>query len=278
MRFEVLLDTKLCPRCHRASLDNGVCVFCAPIATPVVEKLHPGWAGYDRVPGQSRREAESREEQLLREHAARLQRDKTPSNTGVWGSFVAALAVGGVVFYLWQNGLLKRTVSDSPRLGSLDLSLPSVGGLPTELRKPASAARGDLALLGRNLLEFESDAERKFTGNEDISNVLVERYRERLQRLKDTSRALEPQLTREETRVLFAFQHAEAMLDNYLLSFEGSAPDLAGAQAQAAQEQIQRALSVARGEKVENLMMVYEHKTAEAHRQERDLEAGGSGE
>jgi hypothetical protein len=249
-------------------MTNGVCAFCAPLSvsgTPAVN-LHPGWTGFDRDLG-----ARRREEEALRAHAEQRQRDDAVRSPGSAGSVIAILVALGVSGWLWQSGALSRVPALFGTGARFDL--PSIGGLPTELSKPPSAARQDLAFLGRNLVEFESDAEHKFTNCEDVTNAVVERYRDRLHVLKADSRALEPRLTREETRVLFAFEHAESMLDSYLVSFEGNAPDTDGAQARAALEQIQRALTVARGGHVENLMMVYERRNAESRQLQRELQA-----
>lgn len=257
----------VCPRCGRESLSGTVCSFCGPVGQGGSFQPQPdlaaGWKGFDRDLGAKKRE--EREAAFLRGSRS-SEGFRIP--WGAIGSLLTVAVVAGGVWWLWSTGRLNT----GPLAGHIP-DLPSIGGLPTQLKKAPSDARPSLTLLGRSLAEFATETEHKF-GTGDLENEInradVDRYRERLNFLKDNTNRLESQLTREERRVLMAFQHAEKMLDNYLTRRGHNEPDMDNGQIHAAQEQIQRALAVARGEKVENVIVVFARKAKESAKAQKD--------
>jgi hypothetical protein len=227
------------------------------------ENLAAGWKGFDRDLGAKKRE--ERAQRKLRRSA-----EGTSFSVAGLGSLVVAVAVAGGAWWLWSSGKLSTKFS-----GPVIPDLPTVGGLPSQLKKEASDSRKDLALLGRSLLEFASDAQHKFGGDDlesDVSQADVDRYRDRLRWEKETARKLEPQLTREERRVLMAFEHAIKMLDGYLTLRAHNELDVDDARIRAVKEQIERALAVARGEKVENVIVVFSKKISESAKRQKEMQ------
>jgi len=127
--------------------------------------------------------------------------------------------------------------------------------LPPVLEKPASEARGDLALFGRALKELVTDCERRPGGSRQRVEKELDRRIERLSHLHKVGRELEPKLNREEYRVLMAMQNGERLVRQHL-GCERSAGNTAAScdsgVLRIARAQIDRALALARGERFDD--------------------------
>jgi hypothetical protein len=126
--------------------------------------------------------------------------------------------------------------------------------LPRALRT-TSAGHGELLLLGRALDELCVDAETWLRLPGPRNRVTSMRLHERLGRLHRVGRELEPQLTREEARVLMAFQNAARMVDEFLDLAADASGRIDGALVRTARTQIARGLQLARGESIDDLIM-----------------------
>jgi hypothetical protein len=143
--------------------------------------------------------------------------------------------------------------------------------LPIALVKPASGARDDLAALCRGLLELAGDASnaRKHTPEKAAKKAggLVTRWT----KLHKQGRTLEPQLTREEQRVLVSVQWGEKLLKEELDALatrtSGKPQHLT-----AAQRQFENARDLLAGRKVDDMIAGYAQKLLASTATGRQLE------
>lgn len=88
--------------------------------------------------------------------------------------------------------------------------------MPPVLARKASPARQDLGLYIRSLLELAQDADRRLTTPGPQLEPQVVSLRRRLVQLRETGRGLEPQVNREESRVLMAATHAQKRIEQFV--------------------------------------------------------------
>lgn len=120
--------------------------------------------------------------------------------------------------------------------------------LPTLLIHKASAARRDLALLNRDLAELAKEIDKSLSGTPgDRNRKKGDRYIVRLHDLHRLGNTIEPRLTREEQRVLIATEHAEKLIEQFILGACGVAM-YDHKLIETAHKQIARAQALARGE------------------------------
>jgi len=257
-----------CPKCGGELID-GTCLFDGPLTeilatmnrraappenvAPSIEhppqKVHQGWTGHDRDLGAKKRAERAAEADAVEE------RSKLPGRLlAAFGTVLSLALIGGVAF-LWNSGALE-TEKPSGTFGG--------ASLPRALPKAASPARADLALLARALDEVALEAENRLVGDPDAPRDVIERFLSRLDGLHGTQRALEPQLTREESRILMALAQAERDMTAWLKSLLGPAPELAGTRLQNARENVGRALVLLRGGSLDDAVKVYAEKAAAA--------------
>lgn len=153
--------------------------------------------------------------------------------------FMTLLLAGGVWVYftLATQSELKET-------------LP----MPKALRT-TSAAHGDLVRLIREFDELAVDVTRSLRGVGRTFVPAAERAMSRLDRLKKTVRALEPQLTRDESRSLIALENGAKFLKQFIGSTAAGGSDHRLETVDLARAQFRRALDLAKGKPIDELFV-----------------------
>jgi hypothetical protein len=239
-------------------MSDGVCMFCGPdiplSAKPEQRAVAAGWKGFDRDLGANKREERARA-------AAEARKREEPRPERSWIGWTVAFVISlGVAGGLWQSGILAKPAQNmAPRAGE-------------ELKSAPSAARPDLLLYAHQLQELAVDCDHKLVGKDDPAPGDVDRLQDQLGRLHDVGRTLEPQLTRDETRILSQLQQGELHLKRFLKSFKGPAPDLLGVETQAATAQFNSALTVARGDSAVASANEYVKKASSAEEMQKVLD------
>lgn len=170
--------------------------------------------------------------------------ERPPPRLSLWQRFLgllflAALLAGGVAGYVALG-----------RHSTLQGTLP----LPKSLRT-TSTAHNELLILGRALDELCVEAEAWLRVPTRKSRATSMRLHDRLGRLNRVGRELEPQVTREETRVLMAYRNAVRLLDEYLDGIAAPQGRPEPSLVRAARTQVGRGLRLARGESIDDLIV-----------------------
>lgn len=124
--------------------------------------------------------------------------------------------------------------------------------MPRALRT-VSPAHEDLLPYGRALNEIAVEAGARFSFAGPANAPAAKRLLDRLARQHKTGRDLEPQLTREESRALVAFQQAEKLLQQFLASVT-KAGALDPADLRNARAQLAHASDISRGKPLNELV------------------------
>jgi hypothetical protein len=127
--------------------------------------------------------------------------------------------------------------------------------LPHVLIQKATASRRDLALLDRSLHELAVECEQALSRSPGPGNrKRGERFLTRLASLRKTGRELEPKLSREESRVLMATEHAESLIDQFIRS-SYDAETFDRTVITTAEKQLERARALARGQAIDPVIV-----------------------
>jgi hypothetical protein len=160
-------------------------------------------------------------------------------STTFLGSFLLTILLGaGVAAYIYIGR---------------DTTLAGAVPLPKAL-ETKSSAHDDLMALGGDLQEIAKDALQRLGFHDAASDTAAVHLRTRLAAVHEKGRRLEPKLSRNETRVLMAFDEAQVAIDDYITASQaGQTND--DDEIRLAERQIANGLALGRGEDMDHVIL-----------------------